>query len=117
MRRIKFYLCKECGNVLTETCVSDIFCCGEKLTYLKPQKIDKNHEIKVETIEEDFYIKFFHEMTKEHYINFLAYVSLDRFIFINLYPEQSGEVRLPKIPKGKLYFGCNLDGLWSHSLN
>ena len=51
-------------------------------------------------------------MTKEHYLSFIAYVCNDRMFFIHLYPEQGGEVRVPKMYGGKLYFGCNKHGLW-----
>lgn len=29
-----------------------------------------------------------------------------------LYPEQGGEVRIPRLYGGKIYFGCSQHGLW-----
>ena len=51
-------------------------------------------------------------MTKSHYISFIAYVTSDRVLFVKLYPEQSGEVRFPRMYGGKIYFYCNQHGLW-----
>lgn len=112
MKKIQFYICPTCGNIITSTGEGDFSCCGRKLTALIAKQSDENHNIIVETIENDYYITYSHEMSKSHYINFIAYVTCDRVLFVKLYPEQSGEVRFPKMSKGKLYFNCNQHGLW-----
>lgn len=112
IKKIKFYVCPTCGNIITSTGETEISCCGRKLTALIAKPSDEKHHLKVETIEQDYYITFSHEMTKMHYLNFIAYVACDRILFVKLYPEQSGEVRFPKLYNGKLYFGCNKHGLW-----
>lgn len=112
MKRIKFYVCSTCGNIITSTGETDVSCCGRKLTALEAKLSDEKHKLKVTTIEDDFYITFSHEMTKEHYLNFVAYVAWDKILFVKLYPEQGGEVRFPKFSGGKLYFGCNQHGLY-----
>jgi transcriptional regulator with XRE-family HTH domain len=112
MKRIKFYVCPTCGNIITSTGEAEMSCCGRKLTSFIAKPSDENHYLKVETVEDDYYITFTHEMTKTHYLNFIAYVACDRILFVKLYPEQSGEVRFPKLYGGKLYFGCNKHGLW-----
>lgn len=112
MKKMKFYVCPTCGNIITSTGEAEPYCCGRKLTALIPKPSDKNHSLEVETIEDDYYITFSHEMTKEHYIKFIAYVAYDRILMVRLYPEQSGEVRFPKLYGGKLYFCCNQHGLW-----
>lgn len=38
--------------------------------------------------------------------------SCDRVLFVKLYPEQSNEVRFPKMYGGKIYFSYNQHGLW-----
>lgn len=112
MKRIKFYMCPNCGNTLTSTGESDVSCCGRKLAPLIPKPIENTHKITVEEIENDYYITFDHEMTKTHYINFIAYVAYDRVLFVKLYPEQGSEVRFPKMNRGKIYLCCNQHGLW-----
>lgn len=116
MKKIKFYVCPKCGNILTQTGSGEIVCCGSKLNSLEVKKSDDGHKLKVETIENDFYITFNHSMTKEHFINFAAYVGFDRVMIIRLYPEQGGEMRFPKMYGGKLYYCCNKHGLFEMSI-
>lgn len=112
MRKIKFYVCPNCCNTMTATGEVEISCCGRKLLPLIPKPADMSHRSTIEQIENDFYITFTHEMSKEHYLSFVAYVTYDRVLLVKLYPEQSSEVRFPKMYGGKLYFGCSQHGLW-----
>ena len=114
MKRIKFYVCPNCGNIITSTGEGEMSCCGRKLKALTPSIIDDNHEISVEEVENDYYVTINHEMSKEHYISFVAYVTYDRVLLIKLYPEQSPTVRFPrlcgKFERGKFYIYCNQHG-------
>lgn len=112
MKKLKFYLCETCGNIITAMGDAEIFCCGRKLWPLKAKPVDKSHFVNVATVEDEYYITFDHEMTKTHYFNFIAYVSYDRVLMVRLYPEQGGQVRFPKLHGGQLYFSCNKHGLW-----
>ena len=112
MKRVKFFVCPSCGNIITSTGEAEVSCCGRKLSAMIPQPSDEKHYLHVEVIEDDYYITFPHEMSKEHYLNFVAYVSYDRMLFVKLYPEHSSEVRFPRLHGGKFYFGCNKHGLW-----
>jgi transcriptional regulator with XRE-family HTH domain len=112
MKRIKFYVCRNCGNVISSTGEADISCCGRKLEPLVAKPEDDSHKIKIEEIEEDYYITISHEMSKSHYISFIAYVMCDRVLLVKLYPEQGAEVRFPKMFGGKVYFYCSQHGLW-----
>lgn len=115
MKRIKFYVCPSCGNIISTTGEGEISCCGRKLKASIPSIIDDNHKISVEEVENDYYVEIDHEMTKEHYISFVAYVTYDRVLLIKLYPEQSPTVRFPrlcgKFERGKFYIYCNQHGL------
>ena len=115
MKRIKFYVCPSCGNIISTTGEGEISCCGRKLKESIPNIIDDNHKISVEEVENDYYVEIDHEMTKEHYISFVAYVTYDRVLLIKLYPEQSPTVRFPrlcgKFERGKFYIYCNQHGL------
>lgn len=114
MKRIKFYHCPGCGNLLTATGEAEVACCGRKLSPMIPNISDETHCLKIEQVEEDYYITFPHEMTKAHHLNFVAYVNDHQMLFVKLYPEQGGEVRFPQLRGGKFYFGCNQHGLWAH---
>lgn len=112
MKRMKFYVCPVCGNIMTSTGEAEISCCGRRLEPMTAKPGDGEHFLKVEMVEDDYYITFPHEMTKDHYLNFICYVSYDRVLFVKLYPEQGGEVRFPRLREGKFYFGCSRHGLW-----
>ena len=117
MKRIKFYVCPDCGNILFSTGESEISCCGRKLSPLVPQKEDPEHKIQTEEIENDFYITLRHEMSKQHYITFAAYVTWDRVLLVKMYPEQSAELRFPKMHGGEFYICCSKHGLIKRGRN
>ena len=111
VKRIKFYVCPSCKNALLGTGEAEISCCGRKLEPLAARQEDELHKMAVSEVENDFYIMLQHEMTKDHSISFVAYVSPDRVLFIKLYPEQAAEARFPKMYGGDLYYYCNQHGL------
>ena len=113
MKRTKFYVCPQCGNILQSTNECQISCCGALLSPLQPTKVDKS-QIIITEIEDDFYIEFHHEMTKEHFIQFVAYANMDRVLTIRLYPEQEASVRFPRMRGGRLYSFCNQHGLFEY---
>ncbi|WEG11273.1 helix-turn-helix domain-containing protein [Pullulanibacillus sp. KACC 23026] len=112
MRRIKFFVCSNCGSVMTSLGEAEISCCGRKLTPLLAKPEDDEHAAMIETIDQEYYITFQHDMTKNHFISFVAYVSYDRVLIVKLYPEQNAELRIPKMSGGTLYTYCNQHGLW-----
>ncbi|MFC7682142.1 helix-turn-helix domain-containing protein [Paenibacillus sp. GCM10028914] len=112
MKRTKFFVCPNCGGVLTSVGDAEISCCGRKLDKLEPKTTDQEHCLHVEEIEFDYYITFSHEMTRTHYISFIAYVTPDKMLLTRLYPEQGPEIRIPKMYGGTLYFYCTQHGLW-----
>lgn len=112
MKKLKFYVCQECGNVITATGGGEISCCGRKLAVLTAKPADESHRLNVQEIENDYYVTFSHDMSKDHHVSFVAYVTWDRVLLIKLYPEQNPEVRFPRMQKGKIYFHCSNDGLW-----
>lgn len=112
MKNIKFYVCPECGNIITATGNADVSCCGRKLNALVLQESDDEHSLKIEDMDDEYYITFDHEMTKEHYLNFVAWVGIERIMIVQLYPEQGSELRMPKFRGGRFYYGCSQHGLF-----
>lgn len=112
LNKSKFYICKKCQNVLFQSGNASISCCSSKLKPQVAQEIDENHKITVKTIENDYYITFSHEMKKEHYISFAAFITDDKMFFQKMYAEQSSSIRFQKFAKGTLYFYCTNHGLF-----
>ena len=116
MKRMKFYRCEHCGNILWSMGGGEISCCGRKLMPLQVKSIDELHDVKVEEIDHEYYVTFAHEMKKEHFISFAALVSWDRVTIVKLYPEQASEVYLPRQRRGELYLCCSEHGLFRKKL-
>ena len=113
MKRLKFYVCPDCGNILTATGGGELHCCGRKLEPLAARPVDDEHAVTVQEVEEDWYVTFPHPMEKGHFIRFAAYVATERVLLVRLYPEQGGEFRIPHLRGGgKLYLFCSRDGLF-----
>lgn len=114
LKRTKFYVCPHCASFVSGAGNAEVVCCGKPVKASVVNNIDCCHNVIVSEIENDFYIEFNHQMTKEHYINFVSYVSCDRCLVIRLYPEQNPSVRFPKMYGGKLLFYCSNHGLFEY---
>lgn len=107
----KFYVCPVCGNVIHTTGATVISCCGITLPALEADEVDEWHEISIENVEDEKFITVSHDMTKSHYISFIAYVTSDKIHFVKLYPEGNAETRMQFRGRGFLYIYCNRHGL------
>ena len=113
MRRIRFFVCPVCGNVVTTTGEAQVSCCGRTLEAMKPVPCDEAHAIRVTPMDGGTHIEFDHGMSKAHHIRFVAAVGFDRVLLVRLYPEQGSELRMPYMPRATYYIGCSRDGLFT----
>ncbi len=113
MLRSKFYVCPVCGNVMHSMGEAAIHCHGIQLMPLEAEPTDERHVILIERSEDEYYIRIEHDMTKEHYISFVAAASSDDIRMVKLYPEQSAEARFKIRGVRRIFFYCNRDGLFS----
>ena len=116
MLRTKFYVCPVCGNVIHSTGETVACCCGITLPALEAEEADEEHALTVENVEDEYFVSVRHEMTKEHYISFIAWVTGDRLQLVRLYPEGNAEARLQRRGRGELYFYCNRHGLFKQRI-
>lgn len=114
--RSKFYVCPICGNVLVGMGDALISCCGVTLPALEAEEPDEAHGIRLERVEDEFFVTVEHPMTKEHYISMLAFVSSDRIQFVKLYPEGNPEARMQIRGRGRLYAFCNRHGMFKKKI-
>lgn len=112
MARGKFYVCPVCGNVIQASGEAVVSCCGITLPPLEPEACDDEHQIRVENVEDEYYVTVDHPMTKEHYISFLAAVSDQGIQFVKLYPEGGAETGFRRACIKKIYAYCNRHGLF-----
>ena len=112
MNKLNFYVCPECGNVITAMTEAGISCCGKKLQPLEAVKAHDEERLLVENIENDYYISSDHPMLKEHYISFVALLTGDTLTLKKQYPEWDLQVRIPGRTHGKLIWYCTEHGLF-----
>lgn len=109
--RSLFYVCPLCGNVIHTTGDTVVSCCGIVLPPLEAEETDVHHEITTAKVEDETFVTIHHPMTKEHFISFLAHVTMDRLQLVKFYPEGNAETRLSLRGGGYLYLYCNKHGL------
>ena len=113
MLRSKFYVCPVCGNVIHSMGEAAIHCHGILLTPLEAEPADERHMLSIERVEDEYYVRIDHSMTKEHYISFVAAASSDQMQMVKLYPEGNAEVRFKIRGVRRIFYYCNRDGLFS----
>ena len=116
MLRTKFYVCPVCGNILHAMGDVLVSCCGITLPALEAEPFDEDHALTIEKVEDEHFVSVRHDMTKQHYISFLAFVTSDRLQFVKLYPEGNAETRLHLRGRGFLYGYCNRHGLMKQKI-
>ncbi len=116
MLKSLFYVCPVCGNVIHSMGQSVITCHGVALNPEGAERPDESHKISVECVEDEYFIRVEHEMTKSHYISFIAAVSSDGIQMVKLYPEGNPEARFKIAGVRKIYYYCNKDGLFEHQI-
>ena len=112
MRRSHFYICPVCGNILHSMGQAAVSCHGIALPPLEAEEPDASHTMTVEAVEDEYFVSVRHEMSRTHYISFLAAVSDDRLQLIRLYPEGNAEARIQRRGVQTIYACCNRDGLF-----
>lgn len=111
MKKLKFYVCPDCGNIVFSSSEAAVSCCGKKLSALAPRKAEENEMLTVENIDGGLYISSDHPMTKEHYISFVGYVNDNTAIICKQYPEWNLQATLPLCNSGRLVWYCTQCGL------
>lgn len=110
MLRSKLYVCPVCGNIIHSMGEAVISCHGVSLTPTASEETDEHHKIFIERIEDEYYVQIEHDMTKTHYISFIAALSSDKIQLLKLYPEGNAEGRFKMNGVRKILFCCNRDG-------
>ena len=110
MKKLNFYVCPDCGNLITAATEAGVSCCGRTLLPLEPQKPEE--PLSVEKIDDSWFISSPHPMTKEHYVSFVALLTGDTLFLRRLYPEWDLQTRVPCLGHGILLWYCTKHGLF-----
>ena len=112
MKKLKFYVCPDCGNLITAAGDASISCCGRTLRPLVPQKAEGTDRLSVEKIDDCWFVSSSHPMTKEHYVASVALLTGDTLFLRRLYPEWDLQTRIPAFSHGILLWHCTKHGLF-----
>lgn len=113
MKKSQYYVCPACGNLIVSTAGAEISCCGRKLAALTPKKAAAEEKLKVERVEDEWFLTADHPMTKEHYISFVAFATGESIQLIKQYPEWDLQLRIPTRRHGTLLWYCTEHGLFT----
>ena len=116
LRRVKLYVCPICGNVIQSTGEAVISCCGITLPALEAEPADGAHVCTIAPVEDEYYVSLSHEMSKTHFISFLAVTRDDGFEIRKLYPEGGAAARFKRAGVQDVYWYCNRHGLFKTSV-
>ena len=111
MLKSNFSVCPICSNIIHSMGENLNSCCGINLPILEAENENEEHIINCNITGDEYYVSINHEMSKEHYISFIAYVTNNRCEIVKLYPEQNAEASFLRRGKGIIYVYCNKDGL------
>ncbi|MDO5445710.1 MAG: helix-turn-helix domain-containing protein [Eubacteriales bacterium] len=112
MKKLVFYVCPICGNIITGTGEAVISCCGITLPVLEASGEDDEHSLQIQRVEDEYYVTLEHEMSRTHYLSFIAAVKDNGAEITKLYPEGSAEARFKISRTSELYYYCNRHGLY-----
>ena len=112
MLRSKIHVCPICGNVILSAGDAVISCCGIILPALEAETGDADHHLNLEKVEDEYYVRMDHPMSKSHYISFILAVGDDGAEFRKLYPEGDAETRLKIRGAKTILYYCNWHGLF-----
>lgn len=113
MKNLKFYVCPVCGNLLTATGEASVSCCGKVQEPTEIKKAESDEKLSVELIDNEYFVSSSHEMTKDHYITFVALLTSDTLILRKQYPEWDLQTRIPRMAHGRLIWHCSKHGMFS----
>ena len=107
------YVCPVCGNIFSCMGEAVVQCHGVQLMPCRAEEPDDRHAVHVETVEDELYVYLDHDMSKTHYISFIAALSGDRLQLVKLYPEGGAQARFQISGVSRLLYYCNRDGLFA----
>lgn len=112
MKKLLFYVCPNCGNIMTSMTDTAVCCCGKKLLPLEAKKAPADECPQIELVENEYYITTKHPMERGHYLSFMAFLTDDTLLLKKLYPQWEVQIRFPRFSRGKLFWYCTAHGLF-----
>ncbi|MBR3268781.1 MAG: helix-turn-helix domain-containing protein [Oscillospiraceae bacterium] len=111
MKKLKFYVCGKCGNIVTAASEASVTCCGSRLTPQEPRRAEEQEMLTVEETDGALFVSSDHSMTKEHYVSFAAFLNDSTAMIFRQYPEWNLQFTMPLYRSGRLIWYCTQCGM------
>ena len=114
-------MCDKCGKILNviKNSACDTICCGEPMREIKANSVDaavEKHVPNYEVAGDKIIVKVNHVMEDEHYIEWIAMDSKNRFEKVMLNPGDTPEAEFTYVPGSTVYSYCNKHSLWKNDV-
>lgn len=111
LKEIHFYICPSCENLIFSAKEAKITCCGRSVSESFAHEAMEDEKMRIEEVENDWYVTSGHPMRKDDYISFSAFFTNGRLEVTTHYPEWNYELRIPRTSGGALYWFSKKGGL------
>ena len=113
--------CNKCEKILNviKNSSCDTFCCGEQMTEIKANSVDAAVEKHVPNYEidgEKIVVRVNHVMEEDHYIEWIAMDSKNRFEKVMLNPGDEPVAEFAYLHGSTIYSYCNKHSLWKNEV-
>ena len=114
--------CNKCGKILNviKNSSSETICCGEPMVEIKANSVDAAFEKHVPNYEvngDKIIVRVNHVMDEDHYIEWVAMNSKDRFEKVMFKPGDEPVAEFAYIPGSTIYSYCNKHSLWQKDVD
>ena len=116
MKHIRFFVCPQCGDLITATGEAAVSCCGEAAGALPVQKPDEAHSLRSIRWRTSGSSPPATPWRKGTACPFLALVTGERATVMKCWPEWDLQQRIPRRGHGMLYWYCTQHGLFRQVL-
>ena len=125
MKKLVFYRCQVCGNVVIKLVDKGVpvFCCGQMMSEIQPNTTDAAVEKHCPVVQVSGNIatvkvgEVAHPMTAEHFISHIVLLTNQKVQFCELQPGQEPQAAFA-LTQGeqieKAFSFCNLHGVWAN---
>ncbi|MDO4564356.1 MAG: helix-turn-helix transcriptional regulator [Clostridia bacterium] len=111
LRKARFYRCPVCKSFCLGFGNGAVSCCGRRLAPLEPSKAKEPQVPDISLSDGEWFISSGMPMTKEDYVEFIAFAGQDGFLLFPQYPEWELNARIPAHSHGTLFWYSQRDGL------
>lgn len=111
MEKTKYYICPQCGNIITSVKEISLSCCGRRLKSLTLNAAGERGRLGFLKKDTGYDILNHYPMTKDDYISFISIITEDRGLLIKTYPEWETQYHVGCFEKGIVVWYSKKDGL------